>query len=509
MICLAFLLALGASPANAANVTYGPSTVTPPGPMREFRGMWVATVNNIDWPSKPGLSTKQQQAELFAILDRAVQLRFNAVIFQVRPACDALCASRYEPWSEYLTGTAGKAPSPFYDPLALAVQAAHARGLELHAWFNPFRARHHTAKSPASPDHISRTQPHLVRLYANQLWLDPGERAVQEHSLRVILDVARCYDIDGIHLDDYFYPYPEKEGGKTLDFPDGPSWKKYQDSGGKMTRTDWRRDNVDRFVQRLYQSVKAERSRVKVGISPFGIWRPGYPAEIRGFDAYAQLYADSRKWLEQGWMDYFVPQLYWSIDAKQQSFPTLLRWWSAQNAKGRHVWPGGSLYSVGSGREPEEIARQIGITRQLPGSDGYVHWSAKCLLQNRGRIAEVLYSKVYAEPAVPPAFTWLDKSPPAAPSLRITGGSSLKATWTTPGADSVWLWVVQMQTEGRWRTDVLPGRQTSLNLPHSLKPDVIAVCAVDRCGNLSAPAAWEKMSGPVRRSRERSSVKPQ
>jgi uncharacterized lipoprotein YddW (UPF0748 family) len=500
---IALWLLLAMAPAPAANVTYGPTSATPPSPTREFRAMWVATVNNIDWPSKPGLSVRQQQTELLAILDRAVQLRFNAVLFQVRPGCDALYASRFEPWSEYLTGQMGRAPSPFYNPLAFAVQAAHQRGLELHAWFNPFRARHFSAKSPLAGDHISRTQPHLVRLYGSQLWLDPGERAAQEHSLRVILDVVRCYDIDGVHMDDYFYPYPEKDRGKPLDFPDGPSWKKYQDAGGKLSRADWRRENVDRFVQRLYLSIKAERARVKVGISPFGIWRPGYPSEVRGFDAYAQLYADSKKWLEQGWLDYLAPQLYWPIDARQQSFPSLYKWWLNQNPKNRHVWPGGSLYQIGESRDASEIARQIMITRQQPGSDGYIHWSARCLMQNRGKIAETLLAKVYVEPALAPAFPWLDKLPPAQPSLRVTGGSSLKLTWSAPGADSVWLWVLQTQTDGRWQTEILPARQTSLNLPSNRRPDLIAVSAVDRCGNLSPAGAWAKLSGPMRSGRRK------
>jgi len=501
------LLVLGwiaAMPAFAA-ASYLPSTVVAPEPSREFRGMWVATVNNIDWPSRPGLSTRQQQTELLAILDRAVQLRFNAVIFQVRPACDALYASRYEPWSEYLTGQMGRAPAPFYDPLSFAVQAAHERGLELHAWFNPFRARHTTGKSPVAPDHVSRTQPHLVRTYNGELWLDPGEKAVQEHSLRVILDVVRCYDIDAVHLDNYFYPYPEKDAKRNpVDFPDGTSWKKYVESGGKLSRTEWRRDNVDRFIQRLYQAVKAEKARVKVGISPFGIWRPGYPADVRGFDAYAGLYADSRKWLAQGWLDYLAPQLYWPVDARQQSFASLVRWWAEQNPKGRQVWPGGNLYAVGAGREASEIVRQIRLTRLTRGVGGYIHWSARCLLQNRGRIAETLTAQVYTEPALVPAFPWLDRTPPAQPTLKLLGGlatSPLKLMWTVPGADAVGHWLVQTKVDGRWQTEILPGRQTAWSIPASRKPEVLVVRAVDRCGNLSPPAALERQAVSPRRGR--------
>ncbi|HXJ71398.1 MAG TPA: family 10 glycosylhydrolase [Candidatus Dormibacteraeota bacterium] len=194
----------------AAPPPYVPSAVVPPTLPREFRGIWVASVNNLDWPSRPGLSTAQQQSELITILDQAKAFHLNAVLLQVRPACDALYPSSLEPWSEYLTGAMGRAPSPAYDPLALAVREAHRRGLELHAWFNPYRARHHQALSPIIPQHISRTHPNLVRPYGKSLWLDPGEREVQEYSLSVVLDVVRRYDIDGVHFDDYFYPYPRR-----------------------------------------------------------------------------------------------------------------------------------------------------------------------------------------------------------------------------------------------------------------------------------------------------------
>src|SRR6185503_6645702 len=228
--------------------------------LREFRGVWVASFKNIDWPSKPGLTTEQQKAEFSAIVDRAVELKLNAVVLQVRPACDAFYASSFEPWSEFLSGEMGKAPHPFYDPLAYAVELAHQRGLELHAWFNPFRARLQTGKTAASPNHITKTHPQLVRTYNALLWLDPGEKTVQDHSLRTILDVVKRYDIDAVHLYDYFYPYPETNSlRKLMDFPDGPSWQRYVAAGGRLARDDWRRANVDGFVQRLAQSIKAEK----------------------------------------------------------------------------------------------------------------------------------------------------------------------------------------------------------------------------------------------------------
>ena len=260
----------------AADYVYQPVAVAPPAVPREFRGAWIAVVaSNQDWPSEPGLPVAQQKAELISLLDRAAQLHFNAIILQIRPSCDALYASPIEPWSERLTGTMGVAPQPFYDPLAFAIQEAHKRGLELHAWFNPFRALHPLSKSIVAPNHITRTHPEWIRDYGGQYWLDPGEPAVREYVLRVVMDVVRRYDVDGVTFDDYFYPYPVKNAlGRKLDYPDDASWQKYGLRSG-LTRNDWRRQNVNQFVQSVYQSIKAAKPWVKFGISPFGIWRPG------------------------------------------------------------------------------------------------------------------------------------------------------------------------------------------------------------------------------------------
>jgi len=316
---------------------------------REFRAAWIATVANIDWPSRPGLPVEQQKSELIAMLDKAAEIRLNAVVLQVRPACDALYASKLEPWSEFLTGTMGKAPEPYYDPLEFAVTEAHKRGLELHAWFNPYRARHPQGKSEISADHISKTHPNLVKTYGTYLWLDPGEKAVQDHTVAVMLDVARRYDVDGIHIDDYFYPYRVKgPDGNILDFPDDPSWKTYVDGGGTLKRDDWRRENVNILVQRFYSELKQVKPHVKFGISPFGIGRPGMPPGITGFDQYTELYADTLKWLRNGWMDYWTPQLYWKIESKGQSFPVLLKFWAGENAK--HSIPARSAPAATAGR---------------------------------------------------------------------------------------------------------------------------------------------------------------
>ena len=474
-------------------VTYEPVRVSPPAAVREFRGAWVATVGNIDWPSRKDLTVPEQKSELVAIMDRAVQVKLNAIIFQVRPACDALYASEIEPWSEYLTGTMGKAPEPFYDPLAFAVEQAHKRGLELHAWFNPYRAGHSSAKLPVSPNHISRRHPELVRQYGKQVWLDPGEKAVQDYSLKVVMDVVRRYDVDGIHFDDYFYPYKENDGaGNELDFPDEASWQRYG-AGHRLSRDDWRRENVNSFIQRVNSSIKAAKPWVKFGISPFGIWRPQNPPQIKGFDAYGKLYADSRKWLAKGWVDYFVPQLYWAIERKEQSFPVLLKWWQQQNSKSRNLYAGLDTTKTrnGSGRgeawAAEEIINQIRITRKQPGVTGHVHWNMKSLMRNNA-LDETLSREVYNQSALVPASAWLGASQTGAPTLaQFERGSSTILTWGPADGRKPWLWLLQSKDQGRWRTDILPGSRLSYSFTNAT-PQLISLHAVDRNGNLGAPA---------------------
>ncbi|HEU4565728.1 MAG TPA: family 10 glycosylhydrolase [Gemmatimonadaceae bacterium] len=485
------------APAPAAS----PADEPPPVP-REFRAAWVASVANIDWPSKPGLSTWQQQAELTAILDRAVALRLNAIILQVRPAADALYRSSLEPWSEYLTGEMGRAPEPAWDPLAFAVEAAHARGLELHAWFNPYRAHHAAGTRDFSTNHVSRSKPGIVRQYAGWQWLDPGDPATQAHSLAVILDVVKRYDIDGVHIDDYFYPYRERDAsGKEIDFPDSASWARYRRDGGTLSRGDWRRRNVDRFLQRLHAGIRERKPWVRFGVSPFGIWRPGYPESVRGFDAYEQIYADSRKWLVNGWVDYFTPQLYWPIGAPQQSYPALLEWWVKENVKGRHIWPGNYTSRVGSASAKErwsagELLEQIRRTRLQRGAGGNVHFSMKALMENRDGLADSLAGGLYAMPALVPASRWLDSVAPPRPVVALRR-DSIAGGWRVDmrprGASKVWLWVVRARFGDTWTTEILPGssRTRTLTSDDALPPpDVVTVVAVDRVGNESpiAPA---------------------
>ena len=460
--------------------------------MREIRGVWVATVANIDWPWTNSVTTAQQKSDLLAILDRAVRLKLNTIIFQVRPACDAFYNSALEPWSEYLTGTMGKAPDPYFDPLSFAVAEAHKKGLELHAWFNPYRARHLLARSPISPTHVSKTHPEWVRQYGRFLWLDPGEKQVQDYSFAVVMDVVKRYDIDGVHFDDYFYPYTEKDAaGRDLEFPDDASWKRYG-AGGKLDRDDWRRENVNRFIHRVYDGIKEAKPWVKFGISPFGIWRPGNPKQIEGTDAYARLYADSRKWLQNGWVDYLAPQLYWEIEKPTTSFRLLLNWWAEQNPKGRLVIAGMDATKTSRRKEPwkpAEILNQIRLTRQQTGVNGHILYNMGTLLRNSS-LSTALEAEVYDEPALIPASPWLDPKAPETPriSAREAGGQ-LEVTWA-PGGETVALYVLQTKRAKTWRTEIQAGARRSCRLDRPW-PDAIALTAVDRCGNASGTIVLE------------------
>lgn len=486
-----------------------PRDGTPPPPvMREFRAVWVASVGNMDWPSRRGLSSAQQQAELVAILDRLVALRMNAMVLQVRPAADALYASTIEPWSDFLTGEPGRAPDPYYDPLSFAVAEAHKRGIELHVWVNPYRA-----KDPSTPrvsaNHISRTRPELVRSYGPFLWLDPGDPAVRTLTTRVVLDLVRRYDIDAVHMDDYFYPYRISRNGRDLPFPDDETYRRYRAGGGRLARDDWRRENVNGLVKDLYEQIHAIKPHVRFGISPFGIWRPGYPASVRGLDQYAEIYADARKWLNEGWVDYFTPQLYWPIDRPQQSYVALLRWWSEENLKGRHLWPGnytGKISFTNAQKfSVDEILNQIRLTRAQPGATGNVHFSSTVFMRNPERFVERLASEVYDEPALVPASPWLKRDRPPRPvaTLRTDATTGARVVDLRSGVsvpapagavmsstESPWQWVVQLQGARGWTTTILPGTARAFVVAPrgTTSPRAVWVTAVDRVGNTSEPS---------------------
>lgn len=488
-----------------------------PAAPREFRAAWVATVSNIDWPSKAGLSTEEQQAEAIAIFDTLESLNMNAVIFQARPQADALYASELEPWSYFLTGAQGKAPDPWYDPLLFWIQEAHRRGMELHVWFNPYRAQHtgfRGERADAAPRSVNDTRPDITYRLANGMyWMDPAARDTQDHSINVVMDVVRRYDIDGVHFDDYFYPYASYNNNQ--DFPDDATWNAYVESGGTQSRGDWRRQAVDDFIERLYDEIKSERPRVKFGISPFGIWRPGHPPGIEGMDQYEGLYADAKKWLNEGWVDYYTPQLYWPTRLVPQSFPVLLRWWQDQNTHDRHLWPGLATFHVRAKptnarihRSANELAGEIMISRAIaPEGPGQAHFSMKSLMNGSDNLAEALRDGPYARKALIPASPWLDSAPPVAPRVAHARSGAGHVLTITPGDGKPLLnWVVYKQAGDRWSYEIVPavvkrvavsatgevtalatgGQGLEVSATTERRPVTrVAVSAVDRAGNES------------------------
>ncbi|MBK9979279.1 MAG: family 10 glycosylhydrolase [Gemmatimonadetes bacterium] len=496
----------------------GPGT-TPPPPtpkdtafvvpavVREFRGVWIATVGNLDWPSRNSLSSAEQRSELVGLLERASQLGANAVVFQIRVNGERMYAGGAEPWATALAGRTDVDPG--YDPLQLAIDSARARGLEVHAWFNPFRAGNASDTARLAPTHFARQRPDLRRVPRDRvtgggvgLWFDPGEAEVQDHTIAVMADVVQRYDIDALHIDDFFYPYPNANG--ALVFPDDSTYARYTRGGGTLTRGDWRRDNINRFVQRMYTEVKRLKPWVRVGISPFGIWRPGNPQGVTGLDAYNDLYADSRLWLQRGWVDYLSPQLYWSMASTGQPFAALLDWWLAQNSMGRHIWPGLAAYRVADGSSSaysaSEIVNQVKTVRQRGGASGTILFRAGSVFDNRDNIIGALVNDAFVTAALPPALTWVDNTPPAAPTLGVTAAGA--ATWqvaVTPGAGELvrWWWV-QWRTRStaddiRWASRLVPATATAISVPAvnaAGRVDGIVTYAVDRAGNMSSGVTW-------------------
>jgi len=511
----------GAAPVEVPPESAKQSTADAPPAPREFRAAWVASVTNIDWPSRRDLSVAQQQAEILAILDRARILNLNAIVLQVRPSADAMYPSALEPWSEYLTGEEGRAPEPFYDPLKMWIDEAHRRGIELHAWFNPYRARHALAKSPPSPQHLSVTRPQLVRKYGKYLWIDPGKPGAVKHTLEVFLDVVRRYDIDGVQIDDYFYPYPidtpsegnnavaqtaaplgQKRPAMELDFPDEPSWQAYLAGGGSRTRADWRRKNVDDLVELLYREIHREKKWLRFGVSPFGLGRPdNRPPGIAGFSQYDKLYANVELWLNKGWLDYLAPQLYWPIDQAPQAFGVLLDYWAGENRQGRHLWPGLFTSRIGNSDDsgnpskswlPVEIIQQIELIHTHPQVGGHIHFSMVALMENRKGIADRLRSGPYATAALVPATPWLDASSPPVPAVdvrRIPEAIATVRVTVRPGIGkppanfAIWT-----RYGVHWRFSVQPASQPEFDLVEDLslgEVSAIVVSAIDRLGNES------------------------
>jgi uncharacterized lipoprotein YddW (UPF0748 family) len=487
MVKLASLAAAGAV-ALLGGMQSAEAQVVFPDPPREFRAVWIATVYNIDWPRSRTASVATQQTQLRDLITRAANNNMNAIIMQIRPAGDALYQSSLEPWSFYLTGREGRAPSPLWDPLAFAITEAHARGIELHAWLNPYRAKAGTYTH--ATNHAStriRTVPYPAASTSIS-WFDPGDQAVQDHSHAIVMDLLTRYDVDAIHFDDYFYPYPSG----TEAFPDTPTYQAYQSGGGQLSLSNWRRDSVSRFIQRIQTSMRATKPTVKFGISPFGIWQPGNPSGITGLDAFSSLYADSRLWFNSGWVDYLSPQLYWEIADPGQEFPKLLDWWKLQNTRSRHLWPGlhtSNIYDVDKDWPVTEITNQITTTRQS-GVPGHIHYNEGGFRLNSKGIADTLRTGLYLNDALVPASPWLDSVPPPAPtvtSARPSAASAWTLNWTPGVGEASWVWAVQYRIAGNWQTVIVPGTVRTFVLPNNTI-EAAGVRAVDRTSTVSAAA---------------------
>ncbi len=356
---------------------------------KEMRAAWVASVYNINFPSRPGLSASAQKAEIVRICEIAQKSGLNALMVQVRPESDALYESRYEPWSRFLTGVQGK--NPGYDPLETFILEGRKRGIDIHAWINPYRAA--TSSSGLSSNHPTRgLLAGETRKLKKMLWLDPTEPAVQEHVIRVVEDIVKRYPVAGVHLDDYFFPYPETYSGS---FPDSAAYQQYQDEGGTLDRADWRRANVNQLVRRLGDTVRRARRGAQFGISPFGIYTKGQPSDVKaGLDALNQLYCDPVAWIREGWVDYLSPQLYWD-DAGPQSFSSLLRWWRSPkvNPKGIPIIPGIAIDRLTSkGRSASEISRQLDLAKSIGprAGVGFILWDFEPLLKNTKGIRDIV-----------------------------------------------------------------------------------------------------------------------
>ncbi len=412
-------------------------------PAAEMRGAWIATVANIDWPSKPGLSADSQKAEIDSLFNVLQRTGLNAVFVQVRPAGDAFYPSRLAPWSRYLTGAQGLAPSPMYDPLDYMVRAAHARHLEFHAWLNPYRATTDLDLNALAPDHLLRAlAPEEANRwffrYGKKYYFNPGNPSVVSYLTDVVQEILVKYDVDGIHFDDYFYPYPEA-GESLADYGDFAASPR-----GFATIEDWRRDNVNQLIQSVSKKIKSIKPYVKFGISPFGVWRniakdPQNGSNTRaGLTCYDDLYADVLLWLKNDWIDYIAPQLYWTIGFQPADYQTLVDWWS-KHSYGRHLYIGHAAYKVGQGtNDPnwnarDQISRQIALNRRNPNVQGSIFYSAKQLLKNPLGVTDTLRYALYSRPALVPGMAYRSELPPATPTICATKAtpSTVSLAWST------------------------------------------------------------------------------
>lgn len=402
---------------------------------REFRGAWIATVLNLDWPVFGATGVSQQQKDaLVSILDKLAAVGFNAVVFQVRTECDALYNSPYDPWSVWLTGTQGTPPSPLYDPLEFAVTEAHKRGMELHAWFNPYRAERSVDNYPLASNHVTVLHPTWAIQIGTFKFLNPGLQEVRDYVATVVSDIVRRYDVDGVHADDYFYPYPPNQ----ITHQDTATFNAYP--RGISNINDWRRDNVNLLIGQIHDSVQAIKPHVKFGMSPFGIWKTGVPGGIFGLDAYSTIYCDAIAWLQRKHVDYITPQLYWAFGGGQD-YGSLQPWWAdSANANGRHLYTGNATYHIADTFSPTEISKQINFNRANPKVQGSVQFRALSVTDNIGGNYDLLKSDVFLYASIIPPMSWKpDGITPNAPSSLLSSNPSTNVynlQWTAPSPAS-------------------------------------------------------------------------
>jgi uncharacterized lipoprotein YddW (UPF0748 family) len=388
-------------------------------PVFEFRGVWVASVVNIDWPSSKNLSTQQQKEEFIKLLNLHHSNGMNTMIVQIRPVADAFYPSPYEPWSEYLTGTQGVAPNPIYDPLEFMIAETHKLGMEFHAWINPYRAVFSTQTSSVSASHITKTKPDWFITYNHQKIFNPGLPEVRNYVTKIVEDIVVRYNIDAIHMDDYFYPYPDKNKNE---FDDNETFKRYANG---LNKEDWRRSNCDSIIKQLHHTILAVKPFVKFGISPFGVWRNFSKDSLgshtkAGISNYDDLYADILLWLKEGWIDYVTPQLYWERGHKLCDYDTLLNWWN-NYTYGKHLYIGHGIYRAGTNagwKNKNELPMQIKQLRKYSTTQGSIYFSSKSFEKNPNGWNDSLRNNYYAYAALPPPMPWIDSVMPLQPNIE-------------------------------------------------------------------------------------------
>lgn len=403
-------------------------------PKREMRGVWIASVLNIDWPSTKGLSSTAQQKHYTWILDEHQQIGINAVFVQVRASADAFYESPHEPWSEWLTGSQGKNPEPYYDPLLFMLGEAHQRGMEFHAWLNPYRASIGENAGKMHTSHPTQKYPHWIVDFGGQKILNPGLPEVQDYIIEIVKDIVLRYDIDGIHLDDYFYPYPKKDAV----FNDDATYRKY--GKGFKNKAEWRRNNVSVLVEKIAKTISKLKPHVKFGISPFGVWRnknsdpSGSPTEAK-ITCYDDVYADVRYWLAQGWIDYVAPQVYFQIEHKDIPYREVTKWW-IKNTFGKHLYLGQGVYKIENewNGDFKQIPRQMNFNRKQKQIQGSIFFSSKSLTRNYGNLQDTLRENYYRYPALIPPMTWKSSKRPAPPSkMELTNSKNgVLISWENP-----------------------------------------------------------------------------